>query len=59
MDIVKSKGSALQVRVDTKEQDIDEVLSILIKLGRVEDININETPLEEVISFIYNGKEGR
>ena len=59
VDIVKSKGSALQVRVDTKEQDIDEVLSILIKLGRVEDININETPLEEVISFIYNGKEGR
>ncbi|WP_426347930.1 ABC transporter ATP-binding protein [Alloiococcus sp. CFN-8] len=59
VDIVKSKGSALQVRVDTKKQDIDEVLSILIRLGRVEDININETPLEEVISFIYNGKEGR
>lgn len=58
LNIIKHKGNAVKVQVDTKKQDIDEVLTTLIKCGKVNDITISEAPLEEVISLIYTQKKG-
>lgn len=58
INILKQKGTALQVEVDTSLQDIDDVLTALIKLGKVNDITITEAPMEEIISHIYQQKKG-
>lgn len=51
--ILKSKESAVKVEVDTSDRDIEEVLTKLIRCGKVNDITISEPPLEEIISYIY------
>lgn len=53
INIIKNKGNALKVQVDTSKQDIEEVLTMLIRYGKVNDITISEAPLEEIISHIY------
>lgn len=58
LNIIKHKGDAVKVQVDTSKEDIEEVLSYLIKCGKVNDITISEPPLEEVISYIYKLKKG-
>jgi ABC-2 type transport system ATP-binding protein len=58
VEVLKHKGSGLKVEVDTRVQDIDEVLMRLIKLGKVVDITITEAPLEEIISMIYQRQKG-
>lgn len=58
VDIIKNKGNALKVRVDTSKEDMDEVLTKLIKCGKVKDITISEPPMEEVISQIYKQAKG-
>jgi ABC-2 type transport system ATP-binding protein len=59
LDIVKNKGSAIKVNVNTSKQDIEQVLTGLIKYGKVKDITISEPPLEEIIARIYKQKEVR
>lgn len=59
LDVIKNRGDAIKVQVDTSKEDIEEVLTILIRCGKVNDIVISEPPLEEVISHIYQqGKDG-
>lgn len=59
LDIIKNKGNAVKVQVNTSEQDIEEVLSNLISCGKVNDITISEPPLEEIIAYIYKlNKDG-
>lgn len=53
LNVIKNKGDAVKVQVDTSKQDIEEVLTELIKCGKVNDITILEPPLEEIISHIY------
>lgn len=57
-NIIKSKGNAVKVQVDTSREDIEEVLTTLIKCGRVNDITISEPPMEEIISHIYLQNKG-
>ncbi|MCM1988691.1 ABC transporter ATP-binding protein [Oceanirhabdus seepicola] len=57
INIIKSKGNAVQVEVDTSKQDIEEVITTLIKYGKVKDITISEAPMEEIISHIYRQKK--
>ncbi|MCK8058521.1 MULTISPECIES: ATP-binding cassette domain-containing protein [unclassified Fusibacter] len=57
LNIIKHKGNGLKVEVDTSCQNIDDVLTDLIKLGKVNDITITEAPLEEIISTIYLKKK--
>jgi ABC-2 type transport system ATP-binding protein len=52
-EMLKNKGTALKAEVNTAKQDIEEILTKLIALGRVEDITISEPPLEEIIGLIY------
>lgn len=58
LDVIKHKGSAMKVQVDTSKQDIEEVLTTLIKCGKVTDIVISEPPLEEIIAHIYQQHKG-
>lgn len=58
LNVIKNKGNAVKVQVDTSKEDIEEVLSYLIKCGKVNDITISEPPLEEVIAYIYKQKKG-
>jgi ABC-2 type transport system ATP-binding protein len=59
LNVIKNKGNAIKVQVDTSKQDIEQVLTDLIKYGKVNDITISEPPLEEIISHIYQqNKEG-
>lgn len=53
LNIIKNKGNALKVQVNTVEEDIEEVMKRLINLGKVSDITISEPPLEEIIAYIY------
>jgi ABC-2 type transport system ATP-binding protein len=56
LNILKIKGDAIKVQVNTAEQDIDEILTKLIGIGKVNDITISEPPLEEIIAHIYQHK---
>lgn len=58
VNIVKSKGNSVKVQVDTSKEDIDDILTNLIKCGKVDDITISEPPLEEIISHIYLQAKG-
>lgn len=53
LNVLNAKGNGVKVQVDTSKQQIEEVLSRLIALGRVEDITITDPPMEEVIAHIY------
>lgn len=53
LNILKAKGNGVKVQVDTSKQEIEEILSQLIALGKVEDITITDPPMEEVIAHIY------
>lgn len=53
LNILKAKGNGVKVQVDTSKEEIEEVLSQLIALGKVEDITITDPPMEEVIAHIY------
>lgn len=58
INVLKNKGDALKVQVDTTNQDIEEVLTELIKYGKVNDITVHEPPMEEIISHIFKQKKG-
>jgi ABC-2 type transport system ATP-binding protein len=58
VNVVKSKGNSAKVQVDTSKEDIDCILTSLIKCGKVNDITISEPPLEEIISHIYKQAKG-
>lgn len=48
---------AARVEVDTDKISIEDVLSRLLKAGKVEDISIASRPLEDIIAEIYLHKE--
>lgn len=50
--ILKRKGNSLKIEIDVKRTDLTEVLK-LIDPENIIDINISNTPLEEIISQIY------
>ena len=53
--ILKEKENSLRIEIDTNQTDLTTVLK-LINPENIIDINISNTPLEEIISSIY-GKE--
>lgn len=55
--ILKQKGYAVKVEVDSSQTNIDHVIGQLMKLGKVLDITIEDPPLEEIISDIYRSQK--
>ena len=56
MTIPSKTQYAARVEVDTDQIDIESVLSMLFKTGKVEDISIASRPLEDIIAEIYSHK---
>jgi ABC-2 type transport system ATP-binding protein len=54
--IIKSGEFFADIEVDTSKSSIKEVIDVLIKKYEIADINISSTPIEEVITKIYNQK---
>ena len=52
VNVLKSKDNSLKIEIDTKVTDLTAVLK-LIDPENIVDINISNTPLEEIISTIY------
>lgn len=56
VEVVKHKDNALRLEVDTEKIELSKVLD-LINPENIIDINISNTPLEEIISDIYKNKK--
>lgn len=52
IEVLKEKDNNLKIEIDTKETDLSATLK-LINPENIVDINISNTPLEEIISTIY------
>ncbi|ARC83806.1 ABC transporter family protein [Clostridium argentinense CDC 2741] len=52
--VLKSNGYGVKIEIDTLKENIEEVLTEIIKYGSILDINILEPPMEEIISHIYS-----
>ena len=52
VNVLKEKDNSLKIEIDTKETDLAAILE-LIKPENIVDMNISNTPLEEIISSIY------
>lgn len=56
--VLKDKGYAIKVEVDTYKDDLHQVINRLMALGNVIDVTIEDAPLEEIISDIYQRQRG-
>ena len=55
---VKRTADAARYEVDTREHRIEEVLRALVERGEVEDLTVEDEPLENVIAEIFQRGEG-
>jgi ABC-2 type transport system ATP-binding protein len=53
VQILKAKGYGLKLEVNTREQRIENVVSLILQRFNVVDINISDPPLEDIIAAIY------
>jgi ABC-2 type transport system ATP-binding protein len=57
VEVLKSNGYAVKLKVDTEVTNIDVVAAAVLRAGRVADITIENPPLEDVIAHIYSQKD--
>jgi ABC-2 type transport system ATP-binding protein len=50
-----SLAYAAKIEVDTKRQNLQQIVGQIFSLGEVADITISDQPLEEIIAAIYTG----
>ena len=53
VEVAKSKGFGLKLSVDLTQNSIEKVVSDILRKGSVEDITIQNMPMEEIIADIY------
>lgn len=58
VNILKNKGYAVKVEINSSKINIDAIITDLMKAGKVVDITISDPPLEEIISNIYRQRKG-
>lgn len=56
VSVVKAKGYGVKLSVDTAQTPIDAVVSELLRTYPVQDITIQNPPMEEIIAAIYRGR---
>ena len=56
VSVVKGKGLAVKLRVDLAQAPIEAVVSRLLQRYHVEDITIEDPPMEEIIAAIYRAQ---
>lgn len=52
-DVLEKVGNKIVINVDTNKENIGEVLSYFTLCNNVSDIQINSTPMEDIIKNIY------
>jgi ABC-2 type transport system ATP-binding protein len=57
-EIVSREENQIKIAVDTKTEKIGDILSYFTSIGSIADIQIESTPLEEVIREIYEKRYG-
>ncbi|MCQ6558234.1 ABC transporter ATP-binding protein [Paenibacillus mendelii] len=57
-EIVSNEGRRMKLSVDLSQTDIDLVLSALVGKFRLEDVTVEDPPLEEIIKHIYGMRTG-
>lgn len=57
IEVLKQKGSSIKVEVNTEKIHVEEAVHRLMQLGKVVDITIDDPPLEEIISLIYQKRK--
>lgn len=53
VEVLKAKGFGMKLSVDTARLSIEKVVSGILARGGVEDITIQNVPMEEIIADIY------
>jgi ABC-2 type transport system ATP-binding protein len=53
VSVLKAKGYGVKLAVDTAQAPIDMVVGELLRTCAVEDITIQNPPMEEIIAAIY------
>jgi ABC-2 type transport system ATP-binding protein len=56
-DILTREKNLVKVEVDTSKQNIGEILLYFASIGSIADVQIESTPLEEVIRKIYEKRD--
>lgn len=54
--VISDLGRKKSFVIDLEKISIDEMISVLSNGGRIEDIKISSTPIEDIIKEIYNSK---
>ncbi|NJJ40065.1 ATP-binding cassette domain-containing protein [Paenibacillus apii] len=58
VQILKQQGNGLKLNIDTAVINIEEVLGYIVAHYRVEDVTIEDPPMEEIIAKIYERTGG-
>ena len=58
VQIIKHKGYATKIEVDTKTQNLQNVVQNLMSAGNILDITIEDRPMEDIIASIYTSTKG-
>jgi ABC-2 type transport system ATP-binding protein len=53
VEVLKKKGNGLKLSVDTSKTSIESVLAHIVRHYRLEDVTIENPPMEEIITHIY------
>lgn len=57
ISVLKSKGTGLKLSVDTSKVQIQYVIQNILSRTGIQDMNISDTPMEDVIRKIYTGDD--
>jgi ABC-2 type transport system ATP-binding protein len=52
-EVLQSSGNNLKITVDTSKTPIDTVLASIIQAYKIDDVTIEDPPMEEIITHIY------
>jgi ABC-2 type transport system ATP-binding protein len=56
VEVLKTREYSAKLEVDLERASLDEVVSLIMRDNRVEDITISNPPMEEIITRIYKGE---
>jgi ABC-2 type transport system ATP-binding protein len=59
VEVIKRKGSGIKLKVDTRRTTVEAVIGQLIGRFPILDITVEDPPMEEVISAIYEMERGK
>jgi ABC-2 type transport system ATP-binding protein len=58
VEVLKNRPYSAKLAVDLCKASLDQVVSLIMRDNKVEDITITNPPMEEIITMIYKGEAG-